>query len=1480
MNTSPVQFLLTAMAFAVLTGTALSAQEGGTGLARDVTAPRVKITQAAILPPLGDSKGVTAQITATAEDDSGGPIKVELLVDDLHLSLGVRVEDPRYAGPANRLIWTWTNPPAGDHRLYATGIDGTGNIGKSDFVTLTVPGAEGDAQRKYYISKHDNWLYLDTGKAPDAKWREILFDDSQWKSGHAQLGYGDGDESTVVSFGTNAADKHITTWFRRAFSGLSLGESSPELRLRVLRDDGVVVYLNGKEVFRSNMPDGVITAETKALGSAPTEDESTHFYEVTLPAGLLLNGANVVAAEIHQVSSTSSDISFDLELSSGVTGSGGFVVTMVEPKTGERFATGSTIKLVAKARDPSSAIASLQFVIDGKSLGDAYSELCPPCFKPPCPLFPCRLPLLGEEVTFFAYWSNAPAGDHKILATAKNASGGTAESKVDTFSVGGPGAATLTFLQPKDGESFVAPARIHFECSAVDPFGSIRHVVFYANGKLIGKSDILTKDVDVPGRPRVHPFDWENVPAGRYEVVATATAASGVEVKSSPLKVVVLAPDPSLPVVMIFASDGVANELGGDDTLVFKIVRSAPVSEEIFVHFELDGTADWPTDYHRVPEPLVPEGQGGGTITVPDSSVEGRSHWRGVVQLKPGETSAFLVFKPIPDKILEGDESVVVRLVQPIPSPTARLRQTYTVGQPSEAKGIITEKPAPNKPTIVITSPKDLAEFHEPAAVDITAVAVDPAGYISRLVFLANGERIGVSEIAFIRAPDPGTPITHHFSWKNVKAGKYAIVARAEGLNGQAIDSNAVHILVKSPPEPMVVSIEAGVATTAEPVNLPHVNRPWSHGKAEDVTPAPKPATFVLSRTGDTQRPLIVYYKVTGTAINGRDYLRLDGDATIPAGQARREIEVRAFADGLLEGTESVVITLVNNPLYKLGLKTSAEIHITDANLPSGPVIVLRKPANWAGFKASADIAIEALTYDPKLYIGFAEFFANGQKIGETGLGWNECVGCGPKPGDVLTIPFTWKNAPGGEFVLIARAKDSVGNNLESAPVRITVQYPAIKSFTVRELPNNYIPGKAFEVGLSATPEMSVTSYALEEIPPRGWTVTKITEGGAWDAVTGKVKFGPFFDHIARKFAYIVSPPIDATARAEFKGSGSADGSVATTSGDRVIGAQLLHPADVFPENSAITLSELTAYATAWKNGQGWSKDPNPIPADYVTRAGALWRGGEAYIFDARVGPAPLWWVNPPKAVARLANSGSDDLPSADSKDAIDASDDSTDSNGNGRAEGIPAAAVSMAIAELSSVAGQAARLSIRVIPSTDTTAWAVEEAVGIGASVSNVSDEGTFDAARGVIRWGPFFASLPRTLSADVAGIDPAHAHGIASFDGQSRRIVHPAYLGFRLGLNDPSKPPGSEENGGTLGKGKGPHIAHLERRDDGVMQLVVIDDDADGQSVGCDLEVSDDLITWRAVHHMTGGSACETALDADADESEHRYYRVIRRP
>ena len=52
-------------------------------------------------------------------------------------------------------------------------------------------------------------------------------------------------------------------------------------------------------------------------------------------------------------------------------------------------------------------------------------------------------------------------------------------------------------------------------------------------------------------------------------------------------------------------------------------------------------------------------------------------------------------------------------------------------------------------------------------------------------------------------------------------------------------------------------------------------------------------------------------------------------------------------------------------------------------------------------------------------------------------------------------------------------------------------------------------------------------------------------------------------------------------------------------------------------------------HAGAWKRGDNWPIGPNPIPIGYITRAAALWKGGEVYVKDPNVSSAPLWWVNP-----------------------------------------------------------------------------------------------------------------------------------------------------------------------------------------------------------------------------------------------------------
>ena len=164
------------------------------------------------------------------------------------------------------------------------------------------------------IGQRSSWKYLDDGSDQGAAWRDPDFDDGDWRSGRAQLGYGDGDESTRIQSGPSD-DKHITTYFRHTFH-VPLRSEYDGVQVQLMRDDGAVVYLNGHEVARSNMPSGAITADTTASSTVSGSTESS-FFRFTLDATRLEPGENVVAVEVHQVSPTSSDMSFDLSLMGG-----------------------------------------------------------------------------------------------------------------------------------------------------------------------------------------------------------------------------------------------------------------------------------------------------------------------------------------------------------------------------------------------------------------------------------------------------------------------------------------------------------------------------------------------------------------------------------------------------------------------------------------------------------------------------------------------------------------------------------------------------------------------------------------------------------------------------------------------------------------------------------------------------------------------------------------------------------------------------------------------------------------------------------------------------------------------------------------------------------------------------------------------------------------------------------------------------------
>ena len=158
------------------------------------------------------------------------------------------------------------------------------------------------------------WKYSDQGLDLGTNWSQLNYDDSTWSQGAGRLGYNTIGITTTVGYGTNAANKYITTYFRHEFV-VPGGVTYTNLSVRLNRADSADVWLNGQELYRVNLPAGPITNQTLAttfVGGAG--DTSNTYYPTNVPVSSLCAGTNVIAVEIHKYSPSQPDITFDLEL--------------------------------------------------------------------------------------------------------------------------------------------------------------------------------------------------------------------------------------------------------------------------------------------------------------------------------------------------------------------------------------------------------------------------------------------------------------------------------------------------------------------------------------------------------------------------------------------------------------------------------------------------------------------------------------------------------------------------------------------------------------------------------------------------------------------------------------------------------------------------------------------------------------------------------------------------------------------------------------------------------------------------------------------------------------------------------------------------------------------------------------------------------------------------------------------------------------
>ncbi|MBL9174171.1 MAG: lamin tail domain-containing protein [Verrucomicrobiales bacterium] len=157
------------------------------------------------------------------------------------------------------------------------------------------------------VSMTNEWRYHQSGPLA-SPWRLPDYPDATWPTGRGLL-YVEtsalpAPKSTELTLGQN------TYYFRTEFN-LPTVPSGARLVLNTIVDDGVVLYLNGKELHRQNIdPASVVDFNTPAS----LVDNATLTGPFVLPADLLEKGRNVLAAEVHQVSGTSSDIVFGCSL--------------------------------------------------------------------------------------------------------------------------------------------------------------------------------------------------------------------------------------------------------------------------------------------------------------------------------------------------------------------------------------------------------------------------------------------------------------------------------------------------------------------------------------------------------------------------------------------------------------------------------------------------------------------------------------------------------------------------------------------------------------------------------------------------------------------------------------------------------------------------------------------------------------------------------------------------------------------------------------------------------------------------------------------------------------------------------------------------------------------------------------------------------------------------------------------------------------
>ena len=978
------------------------------------TAPLVSLTS-----PTNTSFLLPTNVTlaATASDTDGAVTNVSFYASSIKLA----------EFTSSPYSFVWSNPPAGSYALTAVAMDNGGLRTTSAPVNvLLIAGGP-----ITLVPTGSVWKYYDSVTNEMPGWNTPAYNDSAWLAGPAQLGYGDGDEATTNSFGPDSSNKYITYYYRRAFFVPDASQVT-SLLLRLMRDDGAVIYLNGVEAARFNMLAGAVTYTTLSATAVTGTDEST-FFPTNISPSLLVSGTNLLAVEMHQDSVTSSDISFDLELS-GQTNA--FInlppaVSLTSPANGASFATTTNITLSASASDPNGVVANVEYFAGSTSLG-----------------------LISGGNPFTLVWSNLVEGAYTLTAVATDNGGLRTTSAPVNVTVFVPVYGGLAFDGASQYVTFGVATNLGLGTFTLETWfkwtgagavsstgsGGVSAIPLIAKG--CGESDGNTRDMNyflgIRPTDRMLVADLEEG-LGNTGTLGANHPVAGVTPITTNLWHHAAA-----------TYDGTNWALYLDGALETNLFVGQPPRSDSIQHAALasalgsggtPGAASSPAGYFA------------GTLDEPRIWNYSRSAAQIAGSLNQQIASApGLVGRWSLD---ETNGSVVADSSGSGVTGTASNYPIWTAGYPF-----------PSRPTATITNPADLATLFTPGEIAIQATATAPAGTVAKVEFFTGADKLGESSTS-----------PFGIVWTNPVPGYYSLTAFVTDSSGATNSSAPVRVTVQNAivqftaptngarlasidliPLAATASDSGGTITLVEffdgaaklgEASIRPFSMTWSNASV-----GAHALTAVATAEGggqNTSAPVNVTVFVdlppvvtlTFPLNNSTSVVPANLTLTASASDPDSTVAKVTFFDGGTElgqdATAPYSLTWTNVPLGSHaftavavddhGLTTTSAVVNATVVPNTPPLVALTSPLDNQSFVFPTNLALAATASDVDGTVTNVEFYANGARLGADATS---------------PFSFTWTNATAGSNQLVAVATDNSGLSRTSSPVNITVALPPL----------------------------------------------------------------------------------------------------------------------------------------------------------------------------------------------------------------------------------------------------------------------------------------------------------------------------------------------------------------------------------------------------------------------------------------------------